>query len=532
VGQAGHAGWGASGSPAGPAADGAAPGNGTGQGSALTGESTPGGTPGSALTGDAAPGTMPASGPAQDAQPQTPAGEPAASADAAAGRPWLGRFGRMLAPLFPPSPAAPPGGSTVARLLANLAAIILGTLIMLVRQTGVPAWRTLWAEDRNVFLPQALSSSARSLFTPFAGYLELYPRFAADVIVRFPLRDAAIGFAVAGAFTASCLGVFVFHACSGHVHRTELRVLLAASVVLLPTALEEIANNAVNTTWYLLFAAFWALVWRPRSRWGMAAAALVSFAAASSNPLAVIYLPLAAARVIALPRLREHAATIGWLAGGLTQVPVVLTVSRGHVGTTLAKALEFYDQNVTLAAVAGHRGTDALRSAGWLGPGAIAATVLIAIAVVWACRQRDPAARALVIAAVALGLILTVGAVLISGQVAFRSARPDLYVRGSRYAQPAILLLVSAAIVAVDGFLRRTGIRLERAAHVTAAVLLVAVLGTTWVSDFRYVNSRATYKPWSYHLARIEHRCEHYPRRDVHVTVAGIPCSAALTSRR
>jgi hypothetical protein len=450
----------------------------------------------------------------------------AAGGDAAQGEPLLSRLRRVLVPLFPQAPAAAPKWPAAARVLANLAAIALGTVVMLARQPGVPAWRTLWAEDRNIFLPQALSAPARTLFTPFAGYLELYPRFIADVVIQFPLSYAAVGFAVAGALTASCLAVFVFHASSGHVHRPELRVLLAASVVLLPTALEEITNNGVNTPWYLLFGAFWALLWRPRSRWGMAAAALVCFAAASSNPLAAIYLPLAAARVIALPRLREQAATIGWLAGGLLQIPAVLTLSRGHVSTTLAKAVVFYGQNVTLAAVAGHRGTDLLRSAGWLGGGAIIATVAVAIGVIWACRQGDPAMRALVIWAVALGVILTLGAVLISGQVALPSARPDLYVRGSRYAQPAILLLVSAAIVAVDGFLRRTGIRHERAAHATAAVLLVVVLGATWVTGFRYTNSRATYRPWSLHLARITHSCMQHPRRR---TPGGIPCSAVVT---
>lgn len=124
-------------------------------------------------------------------------------------------------------------------------------------------------------------------------------------------------------------------------------------------------------------------------------------------------------------------------------------------------------------------GTDLLRSAGWLDGGALIATVAVAIAVIWACRQRDPAVRALVVATVALGVVLTLGAVLISGQVALPSATPDLYVRGSRYAQPGVLLLISAAIVAVDGFLRRAGIRHERAAHATAALLLLAVLGTT-----------------------------------------------------
>ena len=89
-------------------------------------------------------------------------------------------------------------------------------------------------------------------------------------------------------------------------------------------------------------------------------------------------------------------------------------------------------------------------------------------------------------------------------------------------------MLISAAIVAVDGHLRRTGIRYERAAHATAAVLLVAVLGTTWVTSFRYVNSRATYKPWSLHLARITSSCEHHPRRN---NPGQIPCSAVLAQR-
>jgi hypothetical protein len=435
----------------------------------------------------------------------------------------LARLGRWLAPLFPQAPPAPPSRPAAVRVLANLAAIILGALIMLARQQGVPAWRTLGREDRQVFLPQVLSAPIRSLYTPFAGYLELWPRLIAEVAARLPLVDAAAGFAAAGALTASGVAVFVFHASSGHVRRPELRVLLAASVVLLPTALEEIANSGLNTAWYLLFGAFWALVWRPRSRWGMAAAAMVCFAASSSVPLSAVFFPLAAARLIALPRLREQAATVGWLAGGLLQVPAVLTLSRGHVSTTLAKALAFYSQNVTLAAVAGHRGTDLLRSAGWLGSGAVIATVAVAIGVIWACWRGEPPVRALVFSAVALGLVLTVGAVLISGQVVAPSARPDLYLRGSRYAQPAVLLLISAAIVAVDGFVRRSGTRLDRGARVTAVVLLVAVLGTSWATSFRYPNLRSTFTPWSVQLAGIEHRCDRHPA--VHF-VGRIPCSA------
>jgi hypothetical protein len=441
----------------------------------------------------------------------------------------LRRTGRSLAPLFPQAPRTPRSRSAAIWTgLANLAAIVLSAWIMLARQTGLPAWRTIWAEDRTIFLPQALYHPLGSLFQPYDGYLEFYPRLIAELVARFPLKDAAAGFAVAGALTAACTAVFVFHASSGHVRRPELRVLLAASVLLLPTALVEIANSGVNSTWYLLFGTFWALLWRPRSRWGMAVAALVCFASSSSNALAALYVPLVAARVIVLPRAREHAATLGWVAGGVLQLPAVLTLSRNHQATTLTKALAFYGHNVILAAVAGHHGTELLRSAGWLGSGTEVATLVVAAVAAWACIRLGPRVRVFVVTALALGLILTLVATLVHGQVAsILSARPALYLRGSRYAQTPILMIDSAAIVAVDAVLRRHRIRFERAAQVMAAFLLVAVLGTMWTSDFRYANSRATFEPWSHIVAKIEGRCQpHSPGKRRVTRAEGIPCSA------
>jgi hypothetical protein len=78
-------------------------------------------------------------------------------------------------------------------------------------------------------------------------------------------------------------------------------------------------------------------VWRPRSLAGAVVAGVVCFAAASSNALAALYLPLVAARVIALPRVREQAATIGLIVGGALQLPAVLTLSR-HTQSTRLRA--------------------------------------------------------------------------------------------------------------------------------------------------------------------------------------------------
>src|SRR2546429_5666281 len=87
----------------------------------------------------------------------------------------------------------------------------------------------------------------------------------------------------------------------------------------------------------------------------MTAAALVAFAAASSEILTVIYAPLVLLRLVALPRWREHAVTAGWLAGLLVQMPVVLESYARHTQRlrSLARpvqSLGFYFHHVALPA--------------------------------------------------------------------------------------------------------------------------------------------------------------------------------------
>ena len=262
----------------------------------------------------------------------------------------------------------------------------------------------------------------------------------------------------------------------------------------------------------MLFAAFWALVWRPRSPAAAVIAGLVCFAAASSNALAALYLPLVVARVIALPRIREQAATIGLIAGGALQLPAVLTLSRHVQATTLERVLAFYGHLVILPAVAGHH----LAAQLWAGVGLTVATLIAAAVVaavaVWACLRAGPAARVFVLTALLFSLIFTLVPVFVHGTVAnIAVSRTALYTRGSRYAQTPIMLIDSALIVAVGAYLRRGGIRFERVAHATAAALLVAVLGTVWVSDFRYANTRESAPSWANTVARVERSCQAGP---------------------
>lgn len=209
---------------------------------------------------------------------------------------FAGGLSRWLFPA-PPKTTVPIAVSSLCYL--GGAAVVAGAALL--RQAGEPAWETMWAEDGKVFYSQALSLPfASTLVTPHAGYIELYPRLVAGVATLLPPRDASWVMALAGAFSLGVLTCLVFHMASGHVPSRLLRGLLAASMVLLPVAGGELLDNAVNVPWWLFFACFWALLWRPHSRAGPAAAFLVCALAAASEPLSVLFVPLAGLRVVAL----------------------------------------------------------------------------------------------------------------------------------------------------------------------------------------------------------------------------------------
>ena len=116
----------------------------------------------------------------------------------------------------------------------------------------------------------------------------------------------------------------------------------------------------------------------------MTAAALVAFAAASSEILALIYAPLVLLRVVALPRWRERAVTAGWLAGLLVQVPVVLESYAQHTQrvTHLARpvrALGFYFHNVALRAFGWRVSVRLAEIAGLNGATVIVCAILVAV---------------------------------------------------------------------------------------------------------------------------------------------------------
>ena len=438
-----------------------------------------------------------------------------------------------LFPEPPPSPAATPG-LVALRAALSLLALVAGAAVMLLRIAGPSPLTTIWAEDRTVFLVQALASPWR-LLDSYAGYLELLPRLIAQFVSFLPLRDDAAGFAISGAVIASAVALFVFYASAGHIRSGWLRALLASAVLLLPVAPLEIADSGVNTPWYLLFALFWAALWRPRSGRGAALAALIAFLAGASTPMALAIAPLLAVRLVALPRIREHAVTAGLAAGLLLQLPVIASARNGRVDRLAGPrgVLDFVLHDVVLPALGWHLDwwlQSALgRGGATLLVGCALAAVFGAIAVTAPVRV-----RLLTGAALASGLLLAAVAATLSRWVTTDAVRFHIE-PGSRYTSLPIFLMEAAVIVAVDNVWQRSRHRVRaddqaaafgvtrwtgwtRARAATAAVAaLVTVLSIGWVSDFRSDNGRAGGVPWAPIATRWLTDCQRAPHGAIRV---------------
>jgi hypothetical protein len=423
-----------------------------------------------------------------------------------------------LASLFP-APAEPPRRAGLGRwafLLVQVAAVALGALVMLARVGGRPVWESVWAEDPGVYLPAALAHPWH-LLQSYGGYLQFVPRLIGQIAALLPIRYASVAFAVGGALVASACGLFAYYASAGHVSSRWLRALVGLSVVLLPVAQLEIADNGVNSIWYLLGALFWAALWRPRTKAGAAVAAVVAFAAAASSPLAFLVAPLFAARAIVVPRrLREHAATVGWALGSLLQVLVILTshLSRFAPRDPVNAAL-YYAHEVLLPALGWHLSWQLRDIAGLTGATAIAGGFIV---VVLACvlATQDQRCRVFVVTALATGLVFTA----ITSAFAWGGPGQRVTItveHGARYSTVPILLLDAALIVAADTYARRWWPRPQAIAAVAA---LIAVLAVGWATDFRYPvrHFAGPASAWQLTADKWLRHCQHRPAGTITVT--------------
>ncbi|WP_322778367.1 hypothetical protein [Frankia sp. Cas4] len=407
-------------------------------------------------------------------------------------------------------PLARPGN-----VVGVLAALVAGTLVSLARQGGIGALDTMWAEDGHIFLEQSVRLSVLDAFTTtYAGYLHVVPRTIAALAAVLPLRDAAAGFAVLSALLLAATAVFVYVASGATLRHRPVRLVLAASFVVLPVGQGEVLNNvAANLHFPLMAASVWALLWNPRGRAFSALAAGVVALAVLSDPTMILLAPVALLRGLLLRGVRGWAPGAVLLAGFVVQMIPRVTGNTDRAFEPLAlsplKIPVYYAHNV----VAGGLFGDRLPGRSVTSPRAalfiLLAVMVLGVFAALAWKRRRAPSSWLAMIMVGQSVLLYTGPVLLAG-----AATP-------RYALAPALILLSAAAVIVDravtdgdnlavGEPRRAGFRQH-----AFVVLLVFAMATGFWMD----NARGDGPRFSQELAAGRARC------------AALPASAAVTVR-
>ncbi|MFP5375279.1 MAG: hypothetical protein ACLGIO_00660 [Acidimicrobiia bacterium] len=416
---------------------------------------------------------------------------------------------------------SPPAVVTARTSALAVGAVVAGAGTALARQQGPGALDTVWAEDGAVFLAQVHDLGVGgSLLEPYAGYLHAVPRLIAAVVSALPLQWADTAYAALSALVTAGCAVFVFRASAAHVAGRWARVACAAPILVSPLAGTEVLANAANLHWFLLSAAFWAVVWRAPSRWESAVAASVVAAAALSDPFALALLPLAALRLA--PRRRPDAVASAFAVAAVVQVAGALTADSGRqLGEKAEVALVpfRYVVDVFGRGLAGDRvvGQDGLSSRGVV----VGGLVLGAVAALAFARRHAVRRRAPFLAAA--GLV----------SVAYFTAPVALSgISTSRYALAPALLVIAALAVLVDDGGRSP--RRRRMGAPGAAGL--AALAVCWAVGLPSHNHRDTGPAWDEALAAAAASCTPGSAAAVEVLPDGLtaelPCDDVVEAAR
>jgi hypothetical protein len=367
--------------------------------------------------------------------------------------------------------AALPAQAARARVRAPAAALFAAWTLALagaiaLRSTGVPFWETIWAEDGTVFVQDALDRSILgALFTPYAGYLHVPARLLGELTVLFPAEWWAVVLAAFSITVAAGAGAYVYCA-SRDVLTTRWARLVAAALPWLAATGEEVPANVANLHWYGLYAAFWALMARPQTRRGLAAAATVVTLTALSDPMVALALPLALLQVRALGR-RGLLVLVPLLVALAAQAFVTLTGHGPEAVTAFHadEAVGIYGQRVAGAAFLGDENFLALWDlAGWA---AIWGALAVAAGAVAVAARHHPR---LALSAVAGSVALLAVPLVLRGTT---EIAPDAGSLGaSRYMLVPVALLLVAFLAGLD----RGGSRRARQAF-TLLLVVVAVSG-------------------------------------------------------
>ena len=387
--------------------------------------------------------------------------------------------------------------------------VLLVAGVLLLRQLAVAAWDTIWAEDGFEFLRDALAGNGfTAIVEPHGGYIHVLPRSAAAVATILPLDLAATVFSVAWALVVGLLAAFVY-AASGEILRSRaLRLALAALTAFLPAAGSELLGNTANLHFYLVHASFWALVWRQTTAPALAARSAVLVVTALSDPLAILFAPLALWVALSRRVRNELVVPAALVVGVAVQLAATFLGGESPERLTRFDAADvplLFALRVTGSLVVGDRFLDDA----WFSLGrAFAYGTLVAVAaiLVAGALKSDRATRFFVLTAGGYAVLLFGVFLAGRGSAGMRPGMDEAtwHLAGARFTYAPILLLSAALLALLDRRASRAGPRPRRlVVGATAAVVAVLV-----ASNFDLTSERSLGPAWQPELRAALERCD------------------------
>jgi hypothetical protein len=363
------------------------------------------------------------------------------------------------------------------------ALVALTALQMVRRPAAPPVWDSLIAEDGKIFLAAGLNQHLLdSLATSYQGYLHTAPRLIAVAATWVPLDQAPLVMSLLACLLVSLLALYVFRASAAWIASPILRAVLALAVPFAPVTAREMGGTVSNLHWYLLYAAFWAVICPWRTRGWLAASTALVLLTVLSDPLVGAFLPIA---VVLAVRARDRLA---WFLPGTNVLGLVVQLALRDQGTGSFGGTDYgvlprlFAERVTSSLLVGDRYLKDVFGGTTGSPFAWCSLALVTVAVaagLWRLRGR----RAWLLAGcVTLSVGFFAGAALTRG-TRFLSHVAPWGLTGSRYVYLPALFLLTGLLAAVDR--PAFGTARARAREIVVAAIAVATMATGYAAPHR-----------------------------------------------
>ncbi len=400
--------------------------------------------------------------------------------------------------------------------------VVVGALVSLLR-VPVSHIDTVWAEDGQIFLMQALEHGPWSvLFTGYAGYQHLIPRLVTALLVSVvPIDAFGIAVFVVCAILTGAVAAAVFWLSRDLVPWMPARLGLAAITILLPLSAQEVLGNLADFHSYCLWLMPWLLLYRPRTwasgiSWGV-----VALLCAMTEIQSIIFVPLLLLMVRPQHRFAWPIGA-GFLLGLAGQVLTTLLLPRSSTASWLGipSLVLGYLYNTVLPMLGPNPywQADLLLATGPIVPAIlllpfVAATI---VALIWG----TPRQRLLVVTLVLASGAIYAGGALADGGAFFLYAEHanvgSFYgILNSRYGVASGMFLAATVPVAAAVLWARHETREVRWPAVVAWVAVIALAVQFTISSTQSESARLTGVTWSGGVAAAREECRDLNPSDI-----------------